>query len=262
MDTFMNTGFLAYSSQKWTDHPSFRLATDVNREAMTILKTQGKNMGTISKGEQERLIFAMSLRGVEIFQAVVLMAERGMVAEMAILTRSLLETLFKAGAASTSSENTSRILIDDKIERRKQLKRISKLNQYLTDIDRKQFEAELKHLDDLLKGQPKNALSIESLAGNDHKDFYDLFYSYFSTAAHSSPRHLRQHIDILKDQNMIRFTFKPRFQDVPFFLAMAIRVHLKLLRVVTSFFVIQDFPLDLLDQRLKELKPTVSQPSL
>src|SRR5687768_16769193 len=96
-----NGAYLSPGFNRWVDlnrkrHAGyFALAEDVNKTAFALLaEIRAKSHNQPTKGSQHNLVLATMLRGFEHFQGIVILAEKGMVAQMAVLTRALLESEF------------------------------------------------------------------------------------------------------------------------------------------------------------------------
>jgi hypothetical protein len=260
-------GFVGPSFVKWvyrcrTVHARpFGLAMDVNNYAHRILEETVANRHA-SKSDQERLVLAMFLRSVELFQGIILLAERGMVAEVSVLIRTLLEIEIRLAFAAKSEEYAAQLILNGEFDRRKSLKAALTVPNGLTDTQRAQFEAAVKRLDGKLTGKKRSLHSLEDQARRaGQSDLYSLMYRGFSGPVHSSPRDLQQHAIISQDRKGIHFRLGPEFETVPFFLSMALFAYIKLLTLVTTVVgceaeqVLKEF-----NSRLKSLKPAVKAP--
>ncbi len=263
-----NGGFIGPSFGKWVvlcrrNHAEFfQLADETNRLAHVIVAAVANKLSPVSKGEQERLALALLLRGVGLFQAVVLLAERGMVAEAGIITRSLVEAEFRLAVAAKSPENAAQLIVNDTFEKRTSLRSVLTVPQCVTPAQNRKLEAKIKWLDNALAGKKRKFHSLEQLAGRaGQSDIYNLFFRGFSGPVHSSPTDLKQHAQATSDRKQVRFGMGPRFELVPFYLSMAGFIHLKFLEVATNFFGVDaEATLKNLNRRLKGFGPKVRTP--
>jgi hypothetical protein len=218
----------------------FGLSEDVNRWAHAVVTETSAKIGPTSKSVQKRLVFASLLRTLGLFQGAILIAERGLVAEVAILGRALVEAEIRLAAVALSEKYAEELLVNDKFERRTQLKALLKAPRWLTPRQQKDFTAGVAWYDRHLQGKRRSIRSLEQLAATSGEtDLYNLCYRFFSGAVHSSPSNLKQHIAVMPGNTVIRFQMAPRFDLVPYFLGSVIFVELKVLEVATRFFGIE-----------------------
>jgi hypothetical protein len=267
MTEFMKAGaFLGQNFDKWIDHcrkqhaPFFSLAEDINSLNLCLVQGVGDaKKGTVCDGEQEAIL----LRGTGIYEGIVLMAERGMVAEAGILTRTLVDLGMRFAVAAKSPENTPMLIMADKFQKRKGLRAALKVPNCMTAKERADFEKAIQSLDVLLAGKSEknfpNQVKLAEIAGQ--TDFYNLFFRGFSGAVHSTPMHLKQHARVDKNGKGILFQMGPRFDLVPFYLSMAMSIHLELLSNAGVFFKVEIAGgISKLKKRLKSLGHLVVVP--
>lgn len=150
------------------------------------------NLSVNNEDEQQLLIACLYQRALTAYQGLVLLAERGMTAEVTILLRSLLEVLFRVGAIAKSKEIAQAYILEDEAHRRKFINKFK-----LLSAERR---ASLGNplLDDLLASINKNIKDrdIKELktqwfaekAGLE--EFYHSAYSIFSGTVHVNVRDL------------------------------------------------------------------------
>jgi hypothetical protein len=104
-------GFLSVDVERQKDdlrrahHERFDLVDQVSDLAQRLLP----HVATVTQSRQNLFACAFFVRGVQILQGAIIMAERGMVTEARILVRSALETLFFLGATLKQNEFGERL---------------------------------------------------------------------------------------------------------------------------------------------------------
>src|SRR5690349_23672604 len=159
-------GFIGPAFGKWIalcrrNHADFfNLAEETNRRAHAVVDRVAK-LSQVSKGQQERLALALFLRGVGLFQGIVLLAEGGMVAEAGIITRSLVDAGFRLAVATKSSEDAAQLIVNDQFDKRTSLRSALKVPRCFTPSQKQKFEAKIAWLDKALAGKKRHFHKIE-----------------------------------------------------------------------------------------------------
>ncbi|GEP60626.1 DUF5677 domain-containing protein [Reyranella soli] len=140
------------------------------------------------------LIVSLFVRGLQSLQGAILLAERGLATEAAIITRSMLETMFYLGALRRDDTFAEEL-------RQDHIKRLSKnAQEFLKLVERDGLGADHAQLKDDLKvlrdregsGQEIVALRIAERA--ERRADYDTSYRHLSTSAvHTTVKALAQH---------------------------------------------------------------------
>jgi hypothetical protein len=115
---FLDTGFLGDDIEASIDHTRaenaawFQLAEDVNIVLMRVITSaMGAAKGT--NWSRETIAVRILMRSSGSFQGVMLLAERGMIAQSRMLVRSIIEDSFHAAALIDNPDNVIKMLKED-----------------------------------------------------------------------------------------------------------------------------------------------------
>ena len=245
-DFTTNGGFLAddFSTlileNRRMNAPYFKLAEAINFAACELLDKAdeaGHQLGAAAKTDQNQLAFLTLLRGVETYQALVILAERGMVNQVSVLTRALLETELKFAIAARSPADAEQLFTNELFHRRKQAEALAAAPS-TSPSDKAAFAADIAQLNADLAGKQEksNIFNMAQSLGQQH--LYGVVYRYGSDAVHSNVGSLRQHVQRGDRGLFPQAWIGPLFHEVPFFLNIGMCVHLELIRRASGFFKI------------------------
>ena len=171
------------------DHQhAFQLAEDLNLFANgQLFRTTAK------KGDRQQVVVSSLLpRLLTAFQGGLLLAERGLSAELKLLTRKILEVTFRIVAIARDADAAEKYIQSDEINRKKLLSKFRRLRtvthtkEELEAIDRLEAEVRANVQADQIKD-----LTIEWYAETAGMiDFYTSVYAYLSQSAHANVRDL------------------------------------------------------------------------
>jgi len=103
---FLSKDMIGWIQKHRTEHRDyFLLCVDLNRFFHKMLYAPPVEID--NQDRQQLLVASLSLRALSTFQAVILLSERGLTAEVKILLRSLLEVLFRACAIAKDERRKS-----------------------------------------------------------------------------------------------------------------------------------------------------------
>jgi hypothetical protein len=171
------------------DHQhAFALAEDLNYFANGQLFAT-----TVKKGDRQQVVVSSLLpRLLTAFQGGLLLAERGLSAELKLLTRKVLEVTFRIAAIARDADVAEKYIQSDEMNRKKLLSKLRRLRtvthttEELATID--QLETEVKAA---VQAAQIKELSIEWYAEKaGMSDFYNSVYAYLSQSAHANVRDL------------------------------------------------------------------------
>jgi hypothetical protein len=134
-------------------HERFDLADRVSDLAQRLLP----HVATVTRSRQNLFACAFFVRGVQILQGAIIMAERGMVTEARILLRSALETLFFLGATLKQDEFGERMGRDHIARMEKLVNAHARLSPNREPSD---DNSELEEALDMMRGAAANAQSL------------------------------------------------------------------------------------------------------
>jgi Family of unknown function (DUF5677) len=225
---FEDEGFLSPELTDWTTATRaqfkdwFELVYDLNRDAMKIL-------AAIEPEPNQRRDWVASLlyrRALQSFQAAVLMAERGMIADALTLVRSCTETAIALGAVAVDESFISD-LIEDYYKHR-----LSYANALFGDPESRPFltSDQIKNLEELvaevrrLYQAPRPHRVNWEVAAKTGKmtDLYVTIYRMTSgDAAHTTVYALDRHIEPDEHGRIKNMTFRPETRDLEHALSVA-----------------------------------------
>lgn len=108
-------GFLSPKLEPWRDaarasaHEWFNLVDGINRSAVAILSTLEPQRSSA----REMMAAQLFARALQTFEAAILLAERGMLADAGTLARSIVETTIYLGGVATKENFTARMAADN-----------------------------------------------------------------------------------------------------------------------------------------------------
>jgi uncharacterized protein DUF5677 len=219
---FEQDGFLAPEMSEWirqhcTDHRlHFDVAHQFNRRAHEIVKAfrVRENYG------QQLVCTALYLRGLDYFQGVVLMAERGMVNDAKVLHRTQLEATFACCAVAKDESVMMQFLAGDVHAKKKALSKLKRNAEggvaALSEAELAEVEKELAACQQEIKVDRPLETTAEWLAQKaGMHDWYLSAYAYLSGAVHSGPRDVEQYLDIEADGTLRGFLWGPNDALIP-----------------------------------------------
>lgn len=211
MPPIEHNGFLDKDIETWiekyrTEHSGFfELANDANQ----LFQKAMLELDAHNQVPQEIIVASLYMRALSSYQGVILMAERGMIPEARVLTRSLLEVIFTLCAIIKNKDLTA-IYIDE--DKRKKLKFLNKFRQLHNgnlpkDIDSNEIhklEKELKV--EIEKDNIKIRKTEEWAKDAGLHDWYLTAYAVLSDSVHIKVSDLERHV--VADENDVIKEFK------------------------------------------------------
>lgn len=210
-------GFLDADAATWIekhreDHAHlFNVCEEINRLSQGSLhKLQVHN-----EDVQEILISLLFIRSLGVYQASILLIERGICAEARILMRNHLEILFKLRAISRDREVAKAYVYEDEVFRKKFINKFKMLSD---DVKQSQGNPQL---DDLLKTINKNIESKDIVERQTQwyaqraalEQLYNSAYSYFSGSVHANVRELEGLLKVDETGNIKEVQYGPDRAD-------------------------------------------------
>jgi hypothetical protein len=210
-------GFLSEDTQKGreisraTYAEVFAVAEGVNRLAMRLQREAG--VGRLH-GQQAYLVNVLFVRCVEIFQSIVLMLEIYHVPAAKVLTRALLEAVFKLVAIASKECVVKNYFAAhyENLLKRFHAVRDSKDEQINRMFDKKDVIAAIE--DVKKKKNSEKAFSTFDFAREAGMEvYYQTFYRIYSDSAHSGAAALDEHFDT-EDENFPKLAIGPNSDDL------------------------------------------------
>jgi hypothetical protein len=214
---FNINGFLSPDLKGWTDSARsdhkvwFDLAEELNRACMEVLLS-AKPLQTSEKQLVASLIFGRSLQS---FQGVILLAERGMMADARTLVRSCAESAIALGCASVDDDFLDDLIASNVKHRKTVADKILSSSEILNHLEQEQTD-KLKQLRDDLKDIRSDSMRWEQAAQKaGFSVLYDTVYRATSgDAAHVTIDALNRHLKTDFDQNITGLSFQPKAKDL------------------------------------------------
>ena len=193
------TGFLSADTVAWIDkhrseaHDAFRIADALNRVGVRALYASPPR-----DDKQELMVALLFARVLELFQSVVVLAERGSISAARCLLRVMCEASFYIRACAKDSSFIDEYVQDDRIRQKQLVDALTEIppeaNAVAEDVldDLKRQANELRAQIKADRQSPLRAADTASRA--DLLEFYRLFFVPFSNSVHSAVRDLNTHV--------------------------------------------------------------------
>ena len=251
---FNTNGYLSKEMEDWTSGEHFaaddlyNLAIRINQFAQRILYRLRIN----NEDPQELLMSTLYIRVLGIYQGTILMVTKGMIIEAKILSRSLLEILYRIGAISKSKEIAIEFIRQDHITQKKTINKLNMLSENVKDSLKlsklSEKYAELK--DEISAMDIKERRTQWFAAKAELLDSYNTAYSTFSNAVHSNVRELESYLVLQNKDKVISFKYGPTARHRPVVLLTLLESMLQIIG-----FMAATFDLDI-SEELSELQDT------
>lgn len=185
----------------------FSLVDDVNRCCHSaIFQTEVSR-----ENKQQLLVYCLLGRAMTTYQAIVLVAERGMPAESSVLLRVLLEVFFRIAAIAKNVDIVSTYVDNDLIQRRKSLRKLEEIRHAekpkLDPAELVRMRAELDHEIQETEAKEKTTEWYATQAG--HRDLYLSAYTVLSDSVHVSARNLLSAVETDAEGYLVRLRYGP-----------------------------------------------------
>ncbi len=201
-EVFGENGFLGEGIANGIDHIRaenadwFKIAEDVNAALMRAAKVAtgtAKPRSMSPEGVAMRLLF----RSCGTFQGVILLTERGMVAEGRTLARSLIENAFCIAALTDNSDTFIKMFKEDsEASRHRQRKFIDANNLIAAGAKRDQLKAAIDAIDKIETMSPKKVAELGPMV-----KLYLAYQRLSDDSAHPSARALERHVRANADRS-------------------------------------------------------------
>lgn len=214
---FNINGFLSPDLKGWTDSVRlnhkvwFDLAEELNTACMKVMSS-AKPLQTSEKQLVASLIFGRSLQS---FQGVILLAERGMMADARTLVRSCSESAIALGCASVDDNFLDDLIASNLKHRKAVTDKILSSSEILKHLEQEQTD-KLKQLRDDLKDTRSGSINWEQAAQKAGMTvLYDTVYRATSgDAAHVTIDAINRHLKTDLDQNVTGLSYQPEAKDL------------------------------------------------
>ena len=146
---FLSEDILEYVNKNRTKYKdTFSLVTDLNKYAQSLMFKIKAHENVF----QELILAALYIRALQLFQSIIILAEKGIDSSTRILTRGLMEVMFTLVACSKDTEVAKRYILNDKYDSLKTIRRVKqyKKEPLLPNIKRllnqeKKLDADIKN---------------------------------------------------------------------------------------------------------------------
>lgn len=188
----------------------FYLAEDANRVCVAALRT-----AKLADIENSKLVvYLLTIRVVESFEAVILLMERGMLAQAKMVIRPILEAMFSLGAIQ-KDESLVKKYFDT--QNKAHLDLLKSTTRWKDPILRalsqeRGFEKQYINKKQELKESPVEALRpYEWAEAAGYEDLYHVYYVYYASFTHSNLSALEDHLD-RDSEEKVEASFGPTIQ--------------------------------------------------
>lgn len=190
----------------------FALAQELNRECHRFLDGRSVDLGS----ELQITTSVLFARMLELYQAIVLVVDRGMAAPARVLFRAFLEAFFHFSAIHRDSEYLEAYLKQFHVQRKALVNRIRNSKSPLLEGLRQPIdESLLSEIKETIKQEGARKVSIEEVARK--ADLYEIYvtaYAVLSRAVHSSPSDLESHLRYNAEEEAIEgFRYGPSAEE-------------------------------------------------
>jgi len=192
-------GFLGESMKEWINEirskysDFFELAIDMNEMCQKVMF----DLDVHNRNSQEIIIASLYIRCLSTFQGLVLLAERGMMAQARILARSLMEALFTLCALSKKSQLFDVFIKEDKRNRLTYLRKYREFHggKLPENVSQEEIEELEKELETEIKENGIQKRRTEQWADDaGMKSWYLTAYPVLSDSVHTKVRDLEEHL--------------------------------------------------------------------
>lgn len=160
---------------------------------------------------QQFLLAALIHKAMTAYQAIILLAERGMPSESQVVLRTLLEITFRIVAIAKDPEVGQAYILQDETNRKKFLNKLKLLDRSRTEaLFDNELESVLKTVTQSIKDQDIKELSTVWFAEKANLvDFYNSAYAVLSNSVHVNVRHLENafNYDSQGDLNGLKYGY-------------------------------------------------------
>jgi hypothetical protein len=195
------------------------------------------------KDVQKLLAVTLYCRGVTLFEAFYLLAEKGMMAEARVIARTLLELIFVFSAVIKDRSFAIEVIHDEFFQQKKLLgntlssqeKEKTLSEKSIQDLKGKKLKLEQEIENRVIK-KKRTIKEIAELAGLG--DRYQKEYLILSRSVHTAVRDLEQYLLFNEDKTLRQINFGPTDKDFDFFVFSIVENMLQLILTLRSVFAL------------------------
>jgi len=265
MTSLDESGFLSPLIASWIEkhrgsHSNwFAFADDVNQigqKLMLALAPPKSDWQRVSAS----LVFS---RVVSHFQAIILLAERGMLPEARSLLRGMLEGAFTVVAMVKSRDVANEWMNDEIVQHKKRVSSFRHLPLHLRDahgIDVRTIDTKLSDLESQIATLGVRKLTTEYLAQRaEMLDYYNTIYVILCSSSHSRVADFESHVEIDDRQNFVGMKWGPDVSGIDDILYPACELLLKCSDEIASLFELgsHSFDIQLAWARYREVQASL-----
>ncbi len=207
MGSFEVSGFLSEDLVGYRNHIREKFS-DLYGEVLRVNEyaQQIQYKLDINKENPDELVTAiLYARTISTYQALILVSERGMLQQVKMLLRCMLESLFPLVAISENEGYSKELISEDEIERLKALNKLIRYKERNGEED-KDLEDARRLAATVKQNIGKNGIKKIGVEDTARKakliDWYDTIYSHLSNTIHPSMRSLEEHLHIDADNDL------------------------------------------------------------
>ena len=263
MNAIENSGYLSPEIDEWvkkhkSENPEwFQLAEDINsfaQEQMFLLNVHNLDY-------QELLTATAFVRSHSLFQGALILLQRGMIYEAAILVRAEVEVMFVLTAAVKERKFAKEFILSDETQKLRLMKNILRSSSDLqNEIGDDATWEKVEKLKDKLKRNGITEIQFNDIANiSDYYDWYTVVYTVLSQmGAHPTPRSLDQHLQIDSTGEVGSLLWGPDIYGIPSLLGTAVECFIIIFNSVSTLFEMNwDENLNIYHDKLKSISKTL-----
>lgn len=262
MTSFESDGFLSNEILQWESDFANRYASKLEL-AMAVNRCAHRLLFSIEMTSDELkdlLISTLLARQTSTFQAFIILAQKGLIAQAAVLIRTLAESMFLVGAIRKKEDFAEKWILSDEISRKKNLVRLNDDRRRRGEPPDETAAALIAELEKKIRDRNIEKFSTEriaELAGLE--SYYDTVYGFFSMAVHSSSRSLDSALHTDHAGNVALVHYGPIIDGFDMHLDYAIDMTLYVLHEISVHFSKDPSQIEILQQRNHELAGDIQQ---
>lgn len=262
MTSFESDGFLSNEILQWESDFTNRYVTKLEL-AMAVNRCAHRLLFSIeitSDELKDLLLSTLLARQTSTFQAFIILAQKGLLAQAEMLIRALAESMFLVGAIRKEKGFAENWILSDEISRKRNLVRLNDDRRRRGEPPDETSVALIAELEKKIRDRNIKKFTtreIAELAGLE--SYYDTVYGFFSMAVHSTSRSLDTALYTDRAGKVTSVEYGPVIDGLDMHLDYAISMALHVLHEIAVHFSKDPSQIEILQQRNHELAGDIQQ---
>lgn len=209
---FLSEDIFEYVTKNRTKYKeTFSLVTDLNKYSQSLMF----KINAHENAYQELILSALYIRALQLFQSIIILAERGIDSATRILIRGLMEVMFTLVACSKNKEVARRYILNDKFDSIKSIRRIKQYKGKSLLPNIKRMLNQEKKLEEEIKNEKIIPISIEEMSkiAGLHSHYLTV-YDALSRTAHVKIKDIEQNLNLSEN----KFVWGPKDVEIEYLL--------------------------------------------